>query len=160
MVGASADECIQQGDNRRYPSGAPWVAIPVRHARQCADRAWQKQGNPKSLATLVASGVVSAVSIMSICQGQQHILALRLAEVDGGGPARSSGEGPVMGPERRGRAVHGRLEVNPSGEEPTDRPRHKNAGLWEPYDGRLSRTVLREREVSLSCCQVFLGGLG
>ena len=65
-----------------------------------------------------------------------------------------------MGSERRGRAVHGRLEVNPSGEEPTDRPRQKNAGLWEPYDGRLSRTVLREREVSLSCCQVFLGGLG
>ena len=59
---------------------------------------------------------------------------------------RSSDEGPVMGPERRGRAVHGRLEVNPSGEEPTDRPRQKNAGLWEPYDGRLSRTVLRERE--------------
>ena len=51
-----------------------------------------------------------------------------------------------MGPERRGRAVHGRVEVNPSGEEPTDRPRQKNAGLWEPYDGRLSRTVLRERE--------------
>ena len=51
-----------------------------------------------------------------------------------------------MGPERRGRAVHGRLEVNPSGEEPTDRPKQKNAGLWEPYDGRLSRTVLRERE--------------
>ena len=52
-----------------------------------------------------------------------------------------------MGSERRGRAVHGRLEVNGSGEEPTDRPRQKNAGLWEPYDGRLSRTVLREREV-------------
>ena len=51
-----------------------------------------------------------------------------------------------MGSERRGRAVHGRVEVNPSGEEPTDRPRQKNAGLWEPYDGRLSRTVLRERE--------------
>ena len=51
-----------------------------------------------------------------------------------------------MGSERRGRAVHGRLEVNPSGEEPTDRPKQKNAGLWEPYDGRLSRTVLRERE--------------
>ena len=51
-----------------------------------------------------------------------------------------------MGPERRGRAVHGRVEVNPSGEEPTDRPRQKNAELWEPYDGRLSRTVLRERE--------------
>ena len=65
-----------------------------------------------------------------------------------------------MGSERRGRTVHGRLEVNPSGEEPTDRPRQKNAGLWEPYDGRLSRTVLTEREVSLSCCQVFLGGLG
>ena len=51
-----------------------------------------------------------------------------------------------MGPERRSRTVHGRVEVNPSGEEPTDRPRQKNAGLWEPYDGRLSRTVLRERE--------------
>ena len=51
-----------------------------------------------------------------------------------------------MGSERRGRAVQGRLEVNPSGEEPTDRPRQKNAELWEPYDGRLSRTVLRERE--------------
>ena len=51
-----------------------------------------------------------------------------------------------MGSQRRGRAVHGRMEVNPSGEEPTDRPRQKNAGLWEPYDGRLSRTVLRERE--------------
>ena len=62
-----------------------------------------------------------------------------------------------MGPERRGRAVHGRLEANPSGEEPTDRPRQKNAGLWEPYDGRLSRTVLREREVSLSCCQAAWG---
>ena len=47
-----------------------------------------------------------------------------------------------MGSERRGRAVHGRVEVTPSGEEPTDRPRQKNAGLWEPYDGRLSRTVL------------------
>ena len=51
-----------------------------------------------------------------------------------------------MGSERRGRAVQGRLEVNPSGEEPTDGPKQKNAGLWEPYDGRLSRTVLRERE--------------
>ena len=30
-----------------------------------------------------------------------------------------------MGSERRGRAVHGRLEVNPSGEEPTDRPKQK-----------------------------------
>ena len=70
-----------------------------------------------------------------------------------------------MGSERRGRAVHGRLEVNPSGEEPTDRPRQKNAGLWEPYDGRLSRTVLREREGEvpsrhspgfrlLACCAV------
>ena len=51
-----------------------------------------------------------------------------------------------MGSQRRGRAVQGRLEVNPSGEEPTDRPRQKNAELWEPYDGRLSRTVLTERE--------------
>ena len=51
-----------------------------------------------------------------------------------------------MGLERRGRAVHGRLEVNPSGEEPRDRPKQNNAGLWEPYDRRLSRTVLRERE--------------
>ena len=117
-----------------------------------------------------------------------------------------------MGSERRGRAVHGRVEVNPSGEEPTDGPKQKlksfeirkrvfeawenrmrelysiaaridvlsdgrfkrlrgqptkdgdgstlpasashnssltgtsslqpHAGLWEPYDGRLSRTVL------------------
>ena len=30
-----------------------------------------------------------------------------------------------MGPERRGRAVQGRLEVNPSGEEPTDGPKQK-----------------------------------
>ena len=30
-----------------------------------------------------------------------------------------------MGSERRGRAVHGRLEVNGSGEEPTDRPKQK-----------------------------------
>ena len=53
----------------------------------------------------------------------------------------------MAGRSERGRAVHGRLEVNPSGEEP-DRStsRQKNAGLWEPYDGRLSRTVLRERE--------------
>ena len=32
-----------------------------------------------------------------------------------GGPARSSGEGPVMGLERRGRAGQGRPEVNPDG---------------------------------------------
>ena len=36
-----------------------------------------------------------------------------------------------MGPERRGRAVHGRLEVNPSGEEPTDRPRQKKLKSFE-----------------------------
>ena len=30
-----------------------------------------------------------------------------------------------MGSERRGRAVQGRLEVNPSGEEPTDGPKQK-----------------------------------
>lgn len=30
-----------------------------------------------------------------------------------------------MGLERRDRAVHGRLEVNPSGEEPRDRPKQK-----------------------------------
>ena len=42
-----------------------------------------------------------------------------------GADRRSSGEGPVMGSERRGRAVQGRLEVNPSGEEPTDGPKQK-----------------------------------
>ena len=36
-----------------------------------------------------------------------------------------------MGPERRGRAVQGRLEVNPSGEEPTDRPRQKKLKSFE-----------------------------
>src|SRR5215213_8039593 len=35
-----------------------------------------------------------------------------------GGPVRSSDEGPVMGLERRGRAVHGQLEVNPVGVDP------------------------------------------
>ncbi len=30
-----------------------------------------------------------------------------------------------MGSERRGRAVQGRLEINPSGEEPIDRPKQK-----------------------------------
>ena len=30
-----------------------------------------------------------------------------------------------MGPERRGRAVHGRVEVNASGEEPTDGPKQE-----------------------------------
>ena len=36
-----------------------------------------------------------------------------------------------MGSERRGRAVHGRLEVNPSGEEPTDGPRQKKLKSFE-----------------------------
>ena len=36
-----------------------------------------------------------------------------------------------MGSERRGRAVHGRLEVNGSGEEPTDRPRQKKLKSFE-----------------------------
>ena len=36
-----------------------------------------------------------------------------------------------MGSERRGRAVQGRLEVNPSGEEPTDRPRQKKLKSFE-----------------------------
>ena len=36
-----------------------------------------------------------------------------------------------MGPERRGRAVQGRLEVNPSGEEPTDRPKQKKLKSFE-----------------------------
>src|SRR3954452_19401400 len=35
-----------------------------------------------------------------------------------GGPVRSSDEGPVMGLERRGRAVHGQREVNPVGVDP------------------------------------------
>ncbi len=42
-----------------------------------------------------------------------------------GGPARSSDEGPVMGPERRGRADHGHPGVNPSGEEPRGGPKPK-----------------------------------
>jgi hypothetical protein len=42
-----------------------------------------------------------------------------------GGTARSSGEGPVMGPERRGRADQGRAEANPEGEEPGQRPEPK-----------------------------------
>ena len=47
-----------------------------------------------------------------------------------GGPVRSSDEGPVMGLERRGRAVHGQHEVNPvgvhpAGEEPRVRPEPK-----------------------------------
>ena len=55
-----------------------------------------------------------------------------------------------MGSERRGRAVHGRLEVNPSGEEPTDGPKQKLAlrvsvGLrvagtgWGDYVTRMPR---------------------
>ena len=36
-----------------------------------------------------------------------------------------------MGPERRGRAVQGRLEVNPSGEEPTDGPKQKKLKSFE-----------------------------
>src|SRR3954464_15417466 len=47
-----------------------------------------------------------------------------------GGPVRSSDEGPVMGLERRDRAVHGQHEVNPAGvdpagEEPRVRPEPK-----------------------------------
>ena len=36
-----------------------------------------------------------------------------------------------MGSERRGRAVHGRLEANPSGEEPTDGPKQKKLKSFE-----------------------------
>ena len=47
-----------------------------------------------------------------------------------GRPVRSSDEGPVMGLEQRGRAVHGQREVNwvgvdPAGEEPRVRPEPK-----------------------------------
>src|SRR5438477_10363934 len=42
-----------------------------------------------------------------------------------GGTARSSGEGPVMGLERRGRADQGQPEANPAGEEPRGRPEPK-----------------------------------
>src|SRR5690348_16845018 len=42
-----------------------------------------------------------------------------------GGTARSSGEGPVMGPERRGRADQGQPRANPQGEEPGVRPEPK-----------------------------------
>src|SRR5689334_7703725 len=38
-----------------------------------------------------------------------------------GGTARSSGEGPVMGLERRGRADQDLLGANPAGEEPRER---------------------------------------
>src|SRR5712691_4338600 len=67
-----------------------------------------------------------------------------------GGPARSSDEGPATGPERRVPGRSGRPEANPQGEEPRGGPKRtvrshaSEAGLWEPYDGRLSRTVLRE----------------
>src|SRR2546429_1525701 len=59
----------------------------------------------------------------------------------GGGTARSSGEGPVMGLERRGRADQGQPSANPPGEEPKARPRPEVkpfeidkrliAGAWE-----------------------------
>jgi len=41
------------------------------------------------------------------------------------GTARSSGEGPVMGLERRSRADQGQPGANPSGEEPRARPEPK-----------------------------------
>ena len=41
------------------------------------------------------------------------------------GTARSSGEGPVMGLERRSRADQGQPGANPSGEEPGARPEPK-----------------------------------
>src|SRR5665647_1195579 len=63
-----------------------------------------------------------------------------------GGPTHSSDEGSVMGLEPRGRADQGQAEANPQGEEPRGRPKPERAGLREPYDERLSRTVLRERE--------------
>ena len=42
-----------------------------------------------------------------------------------GGPARSSDEGLVMGPEPGGRAVQGRPTANPSGQEPGEGPKRK-----------------------------------
>ena len=41
-----------------------------------------------------------------------------------------------MGSERRGRAVHGRLEVNGSGEEPTDGPKQKLKSFEIPKASR------------------------
>ena len=53
----------------------------------------------------------------------------------------------LMGLEPRGRVDQGHAEANPQGEEPRGRPKPNcRAGLREPYDERLSRTVLRERE--------------
>ena len=63
-----------------------------------------------------------------------------------GGPARSSGEGPCNGVGAKGPGSSRSFGGQPFGEEPDRSTRQKNAGLWEPYDGRLSRTVLRERE--------------
>ena len=79
-----------------------------------------------------------------------------------GGRARSSDEGPVMGLERRGPALLPRTAANQQWEEPVSdaRPRVETTRRWstgngrnccprsvaggqEPYDGRLSRTVLR-----------------
>ena len=142
---------------------------PDRDGRRC----WPREGEPQAADTASARVPMRGVTYGSKrAGGVPVLLSSRLGQVlrlwrlvgglgfehgedDRGGPARSSGEGPVMGSERRGRAVHGRVAVNPSGEEPTDRPRQKNAGLWEPYDGRLSRTVLRERDRG-----VFGVGLG
>jgi hypothetical protein len=67
---------------------------------------WSREGEPQ--AVMAASGRVPM-------RGHR------------GGPVRSSDEGPVMGLERRGRAVHGQREVNPvgvgpAGEEPRVRP--------------------------------------
>ena len=53
-----------------------------------------------------------------------------------------------MGSERRGRAVHGRLEVNPSGEEPTDGPKQKKLKSFEIRSVSFSRRGRRsERTV-------------
>ena len=54
-----------------------------------------------------------------------------------------------MGSQRRGRAVHGRVEVNPSGEEPTDGPKQKKLKSFE---------IEPARERCFYVCQVLILG--
>jgi hypothetical protein len=92
-----------------WPGGCPaWMVARAWSGLLCGT------GEPVALFGRPASGAVLACGWSSesenlkqqICEGESSCAGHR------GGPFRSSGEGPVIGPERRGRVVRAGLAVN------------------------------------------------
>jgi hypothetical protein len=110
---------IETGDaleSRDEPGGCLLIGQVVSGVEVARAWSWLLHGTWEPVAPTGRSGQWCGVGPRSVAHGRSsssgNCEGLSTGAGHRGGPSRSSGEGPVMGPERRGRVVRAGFQVN------------------------------------------------